>query len=348
ISKPACILEQKKYVDFLLKEIKNKSKIFNKKICNTIYFGGGTPSLLNDGLIKKILKEIKKNYNISNNPEISIECNPCTINEKKLNNYLSYGINRISFGVQSFSDDELKIIGRRHNSKQAEDAIILSKKMGFNNISVDIMIGIPSQTKTSLLKSIKKLLDLGVNHISAYMLMLEEGTPLFEMVNKKQVKVASDDKCVEMYNAIYKLLKQNGFERYEISNFAKSVAMCKHNINYWQMGEYIGFGVSAHSYYNGVRIANSDSFDDYYNDKNIIKEHLTKKMKIEECIMLGLRQACGVSLNELKKLGVDLLLDKANEISELKSHNLIDCNDNYIWVSEENFGVVNAIVLKLI
>ena len=116
ISKPACILEQKKYVDFLLKEIKNKSKIFNKKICNTIYFGGGTPILLNDGLIKKILKEIKKNYNISNNPEISIECNPCTINEKKLNNYLSYGINRISFGVQSFSDDELKIIDKIYDN----------------------------------------------------------------------------------------------------------------------------------------------------------------------------------------------------------------------------------------
>jgi len=348
VSKPASVLEQKKYVDFLCTEIKNKSELFNKKICKTVYFGGGTPSLISDSLIKKILQIIKLNYNLSKNAEISIECNPCTISKQKLKKYLKYGINRISFGIQSFFDGELKILGRRHNCIQAQNAVLLAKEVGFKNISADVMIGIPNQTKDSLKGSIKKLISLGVTHISAYMLMLEQDTPLCEMVNKKALTVASDDDCVDMYNMAYKLLKQNGFTRYEISNFAKQGFECRHNINYWDMGEYVGFGVSAHSYYCGERIANSNNFSDYYNGKNIKIEKLTNKMKIEETIMLGLRQKKGVSIKKLKSLGYDILSIKSDEMNMLKNNKLVKIESGQLKITPKNFGVTNAIVLKLI
>lgn len=348
ISKPASILEQKKYVNFLCKEIKNKSKLFNKKICKTVYFGGGTPSLIDDNLILKILKTIKLNYNISKNAEITIECNPCTANIKKLSNYFKFGINRISFGIQSFCDKELKTIGRRHSSIQAKDAIVLAKDAGFKNVSCDLMIGLPYQTNQSLLSSAKKLINLGVNHISAYMLMLEENTPLFNMVKSGKLNILNDDECVDMYNSLYNLFKRNGYIRYEISNFALKSYKCKHNLNYWTMGEYLGFGVSAHSYYNGTRIANPDSFEDYYNQKNIKTEILTNQMKIEETIMLGLRTGTGVSIKKLNSLGYDILSVKSKELKMLKSSKLIKIENDHIKITPKNFGVTNAIILKLI
>ena len=348
VSKPASVFDIKKYVNFLCQEIENKSKIFNKKICTSVYFGGGTPSLIDEKNIKKILKIIKNNYNLSKDAEITIECNPNSLNKNKLLNYLSFGINRLSIGVQSFNNKQLKIIGRKHNGKQPKKIIKLAQKLGFNNISVDLLIGIPKQTKTSLLKSVKSAIKLNINHISCYMLMLEKNTPLYEMVKNKKVKVADDDKSVDLYNLCYKLLNKNGYHRYEISNFAKDGFECKHNINYWQMGEYVGFGVSAHSYYNKTRISNSNCFDGYYKGTDIGKEKLNKQMIIEETIMLGLRQQMGVSISKLKRLGYDILTEKEQEIQMLKDNGMITIDDDYIKVTENFYGLISAIILRLI
>ena len=348
VSAPAEKEEMERYVNFLCAEIKQKSNLFNDKLCTSIYFGGGTPSLIDEKLIQKILNTIKNNYKISKNAEISIECNPCTINKKKLINYLNFGINRISFGVQSFCENELKSIGRLHNVNEAKNAIKMAKEVGFNNISADIMIGIPNQTKESLNKTINEVVELDVNHISCYMLMLEENTPLFEEVINGKVSVASEDECVQMYNMVYEQLKQRGYDRYEISNFAKTGFECKHNLGYWNLSEYIGFGVSAHSYYNNRRIANSDKMEDYLCYKNITIEELSNEQKVEEMIMLGLRCSSGVDINELKKLGFDIINEKYQEIKQLKDGGLIVIENNRIKVTPNNFGVCSAIILKLI
>ena len=347
ISKPACENEIKNYMDFLCKEITNKSNFFENKECKSIYFGGGTPSSICEKYIEKVLKIIKKHYKLCKNAEISIECNPCTISLDKLQTYKKIGINRISFGVQSLNNKELKSIGRRHNMAQAIDAIKLASEVGFNNISADIMIGLPYQTRASLKKTVTQLISLGIKHISAYMLILEEGTKLNDMVKNGIVNVASEDDSVELYNMVYEQLKANGFNRYEISNFAKPGYECKHNINYWEVGDYIGFGVSAHSYYNGVRYANSDSFDGYYN-RQTANEKISKRVHIEEIIMLGLRQSCGISISGLMELGYDILKRKNNEIKELLNLGLITIEDDRIKITPNSYGVTSAIILKLI
>lgn len=348
VSGTASKTQIEKYIDYLCDEIKEKSNFFANKTCSTIYFGGGTPSLISEKYIEKVLKTIKKCYKLCKNTEISIECNPCTVNLRKLKKYFDIGINRISFGVQSTSLLELKLLGRRHTARQAIEKIKRAKKVGFKNISADVMIGIPEQNTTSLEKTLNNLLALDLQHISAYMLMIEKNTPLEKQVRCREVKVADDDTCVELYNFVYNKLKAKGFHRYEISNFAMKGFECKHNINYWKLGEYIGFGVSAHSFYDGKRIANSNKISEYMQNKNISVEKLSSKEKIEEYIMLSLRLKSGINLTKLKEMGYNLLQEKQKEISKLKNLKLISVCGNHLKIRERAFGLCNAIVLELI
>ena len=337
-----------KYIDFLCKEIIENAYLAKDKVVKNIYFGGGTPSCIKDCYINQILTCIKQNYVVDNNAEITIECNPCTIDTEKLKNYLEFGINRISFGVQSLNNNQLKILGRRHTREVAISAIKMAKDAGFKNISADVMIGIPKQTKQDILATAKELVDLGITHISTYMLMLEQGTPLYNMVQNNTLKVADDDECVFMYNCLYEFLKQNGYVRYEISNYALAGLECKNNINYWEMGEYLGFGVSAHSFMAVERFSNGNNLEDYYKRQGKHSEKLTGLEIIEETIMLGLRQAKGISLSNLKTLGYDLLEIKKKEIDELLKNNIITINGDSLSINEEHFGVCSAVILQLI
>ena len=361
VSKCANEKEIKKYFNMLNVQILAESGLFKNKIITSIYFGGGTPSFVDSKYIAEVLKTINQYYNVSENAEITIECNPCSTTIEKLKNYKKFGINRISFGIQSLSDKCLKIIGRKHNKKMAIQAIKNAKNVGFLNISCDLLIGIPYQTTSILLNNIANLAKLGINHISAYMLMLEEGTKLYEqVVINHSLTIADDDECVNMYNKAYSFLTKLGYKRYEISNFALTGYECKHNINYWDMGEYVGFGLSAHSYYNGIRISRFYNFDDYYNyvrEKYILRikpnklpeqELLTNQQKIEECLMLGLRQTKGVNIKILNNLGYNLIEVKKNTIKMLISKNIIDCNDNYLYITSNNFGATNQIILDLL
>lgn len=361
VSKCATEQEINEYFKYLNIQLLAENEKFKDRIVSTIYIGGGTPSYVNDIYITDVLKTIKEYYNVSKNAEISIECNPCSITKQKLIAFKNAGINRISFGVQSLNDNCLAIIGRKHNSQMAINAIKLAKSVGFNNISCDLLIGIPKQTNAMLLQDIKQLSNLGVTHISAYMLMLEEGTKLYEQVVIKHMQnVASDDECVNMYNQAYTLLNSLGYKRYEISNFATQGYECKHNINYWKLGEYVGFGVAAHSFYNGTRISGFNHFENYYQfikEKYILRivpkikpeqEKLTDSQKIEECLMLGLRQTKGVNLKKLLNFGYDLLNDKKDIIKNLKKCNFIDYNKEYLFITPQSFGATNQIILNLL
>lgn len=352
--------EINKYIDYLILEISNFSKYFKDKTINSIYIGGGTPNLIDSKLILKVLNTIYDLYNLEENAEITIEGNPCFVNKQKLLDYKQIGINRLSFGVQSLNSKVLKVLGRRHNSKQAISCVKLAKTLGFKNISCDLLIG-ATNSKLDLLKDIKKLNKLGVNHISAYMLMVEKDTKLFEKVKNNQIKIASDEKSVDIYNKAYKLLKKLGFERYEISNFAKKGCECKHNCHYWEMQEYIGFGIASHSFVQNYRISEISDFDKYYkyvenvNDFDIKKisqykniEKLQKENLIEEYIMLSLRCKKGVNLTKLKSIGYNLLDCKKQNIKNLLKYNMIKIDGENLMITDEYFGASNSIIVELI
>lgn len=361
ISKCGSKEEIDEYIKCLNVEILSKSGMFKERLVKTIYIGGGTPSIIDKKYIEQILNTIKEYYDVAKNAEISIECNPCSCTTDKLKTYLKCGINRISFGVQSLNSNCLKIINRKHTPLIAINAVKMAKKVGFKNISCDLLIGIPNQTTNMLLDDINTLASLGITHFSAYMLMLEEGTKLYEdvFINRTQ-KPASDDECVDMYHKAYELLKALGYNRYEISNFAKKDYECKHNINYWDMGEYVGFGLSAHSFYNNTRIAGFEKLENYckyIKEKYILRmrpfalpksEVLTNQEKIEECLMLGLRQTKGVNLQSLKNLNFDILKEKAKAIEQLKNNNFIDIANNHLFITPQNFGATNQIILELL
>lgn len=324
------------YFEKLYKEIasaKSSSKI------SSIFIGGGTPSSVNQKYITKLLKVIKQNFTLKKACEITIEVNPRSASLEKLTAYKKAGINRISFGVQSFDEGKLKTLGRPQTNKQVFSAIKNAKNVEFKNISADLMLGLMGQSKKEVVKDAKKLINLGVNHISAYMLILEESTQLYNMVQSGKITLPTDDESVDMYYALYDYLKSQGFDRYEISNFAKDDLICKHNMGYWQLKEYYGFGVSAHSYINKKRIANSNNVIDYFNDSNQTKEFIKKAQRREELILLGLRTNQGVKQSVVgKKRAVNNLIKDG--FVKIKGDNIVIC--------EDKFGLANQIILKLL
>ena len=337
---------QKEYFSHLKNEIQNKSIEFNDYVVKTIYFGGGTPSSVDERFILSALDTIRKSFKVSENCETTIECNPCSTNEKKLKAYLNAGCNRISFGVQSFDDKVLSAIGRLHTGKEAEYAIIMAKKVGFKNISCDLIIGLPFQTEETLLSDIRKLNDLKVVHISTYMLQLEEGTPLFEEVKNGIIKVADEEKQVKLYEKAVKLMSECGFEQYEVSNFAKNKCFSQHNLAYWRRKEYLGFGLSAHSFVCEKRFANSKNIKEYFQGKNIFEEILTKNEMLTETIMLGLRCSEGFSLEKVKSYGKDLTKDK--NFNDLAKNGYIFVDGDRVKLNPKFYAINNEIILKLI
>jgi len=335
---------EEEYFSTLKKEIEKKS---NKDFqISSIYFGGGTPSFVDEKHIVQTIEAIKKNFSVSGDAEVTIECNPCSTTKEKLVAYKTAGFNRISFGVQSFDDEVLSLIGRLHNGKQAEEAIMLAKEVGFENISADLMLGLPKQTKEVIEKDIEQLVNLGVSHVSTYMLMLEEGTPLFSKVKSGEVLVSDEDEQVEFYDFVVKKLSTFGFEQYEVSNFAKGKRYSKHNMNYWRRGEYLGFGLSAHSFLSEVRFANSDTFEGYENGCLSQVEKLSNEEIFEEFVMLGLRYFEGVDVKKLQ------------EVDKKKTEKILSCDyfkkgilsiiNEKIVLNSRFYAINNEIIANLI
>lgn len=344
------------YVRALCEELKLRSKQFGGEYSlATIYFGGGTPSCLETGLITRIMLAIKENFKIKKTAEISIECNPESLTREKLEEYKLNGINRLSIGVQSFSNGVLDFIGRSHTAKMAKDAIIMAQKMGFENISVDMMLGLPAQNDYDVEQMAKWLAKHNIKHISAYSLILEEGTPMKKLVDEGRLTVPTDDETVDMYNSVYAVLKKYGYVRYEVSNFALPDYECKHNIVYWTGKEYLGIGLASHSYMSGKRFCNTEDFDKYVSnlmDKKLAVESvetLSPAQKREEEIMLALRTNLGLDTYRLDRLyGGNFLKDKAKEIEFLSKNGFIRLENGRIFVCENAYYVLSSIISKLI
>lgn len=292
-------IDREKYIQALLEEIESFSTV---KRVKTIYLGGGTPSLLTKEEIFSIFRKLREKFDIDENAEITIEVNPNSVEEEKLKAYKEVGVNRISVGVQSLSNKSLKSIGRLHTKKEAIEKLKLIGKY-FDNISADLILGLSGEK--SVIKYAKNLIKLNIKHLSSYMLEVHENTKLYFEVRDKKYCPLDEIGVTKSYDKLVKFLKKHGFVQYEVSNFALKGYESKHNLNYWSYGEYVGFGVSSHSFLNGKRIANSITLQGYYKHERK-EEKITKSMEIEERIMLGLRCYLGVDISILQKLGYDI------------------------------------------
>ncbi len=316
---------------------------------DTVFIGGGTPSILSGEQIEALMTNIRKNFNLTHDCEISMEVNPGTLNADKIRAMYDGGINRVSVGVQSFNDDELNAIGRIHTADVAYNNILQLGEAGFRNINIDIMSAIPLQTKETLLETLKRAVSLPITHISAYSLILEEGTPLKNEYENSKFTLPTDDEDREMYAITVDFLKRHGFLRYEISNFAKEGYECKHNLKYWQCNEYIGLGVSAHSYIGNKRFSNTNNLQEYINgakrDIIILKEH----DKISEFMIMGLRTQKGISENEFKnRFGKDLKDIFITEIEKFTKLGLLKFNNGYYSLTDRGFDISNSIMSEFI
>ena len=344
-SYPGQLEKQEDYVQALKEEIKERSKRV-KNYVDTIYIGGGTPSIIDASYIAEILNCIRDNYKVKKNAEITIEVNPGTVTENKLALYKDAGINRLSIGLQSTKDKLLEEIGRIHNYEEFLNTYKLAKDIGFKNINVDLMIGLPEQTLKDVEDSLIEIISLKPKHISVYSLILEENTKLEVLVKLGKLDLPTDEVEREMYWKVKEVLEANGYEHYEISNFAKKGYKSKHNFNCWKQHSYLGFGVAAHSYYNDIRYSNTNSLEEYLQNPENKKVEETQEIEDtkKEYMLLGLRTLEGVSISEFKQKFVDnpLYLFK-NELNKLTEEGLVEIDLDNIKLTNKGLDLANLV-----
>ena len=284
----------KTYIFALSKEIRENYK---GEELRTLYFGGGTPSLVEPALIKRIIDQ----FHLKNNCEITLEINPDDASEEYLSAVKKIGVNRLSFGSQTFDDEILKLIGRRHSASDIVKAVSLAKSTGFKNISVDLIYGLPNQTLSGLKQDLEKFMSLEIQHISTYGLKIEPESAWGKTPPKN---LPNEDLQADMYEMLNEFLESRGYRRYEVSNFAKAGRESKHNLNYWNNSEYYGFGVAAHGYVDKVRYYNTSELSKYIDSptKREFGHIVTKKESLEEEIFLGFRKRSGIDTKRIKEL----------------------------------------------
>lgn len=355
-------IDQKNYFNALENEIASRSKTKKNYLVKSIYFGGGTPSFVDENEIERILGIIEKCFEVSKEAEITIELNPSSTTLQKLKKYKQIGINRLSFGVQSFNKKSLLFVGRLQSENEAKlykekvfECLKMAKEVGFNNISCDFILGLPFQ-KTSEIRGFLNQLVPYVTHLSCYMLQLESGTKLESLMNGK----VDEEKIALQYEIASKFLDKLGFVRYEISNFALPGFESKHNKVYWQRKEYLGFGQSASSFVGKTRLTNTSSFENYlefWSKKRLVSlpilkevcivENLTQEQEIEEEIMLSLRTKEGLDLNNFKKRFFDLICEKRSKINVLTNLNFVEIKDCFLKLTNSGILLENEIVCQL-
>ena len=342
---------QEKYVEAVINEIKNITHK-EKYTVTTIYFGGGTPSILYPEYIKNILQEIESSFEILDDAEITIEINPGTVNEEKLKKYKEYGINRLSIGLQSANDKILKKIGRIHDYKQFEETFFYARKCGFKNINVDLMIGLPTQAVEDVKQTLEKIIQKNPEHISVYSLIIEEGTIIEKLINENKLQLPDEETERIMYWTVVNELKENGYNQYEISNFSKKTYESKHNTNCWKQKQYIGLGTSAHSYLNKKRYSNTNNIEEYIKNiqennisKNItIHEEQTEESTMNEYMLLGLRMIQGININEFKqKFKTDPTIKYKKILEKLQKENLIQITKTSIKLTKQGIDFGNIV-----
>lgn len=364
LSCPADDKTKSRYVQALCREIEWSKDCLKEYLVDTVFIGGGTPSILEEKYIGQILDTLRSAARISDDAEITIECNPGTLTMEKLEAYKDVGINRISLGLQSANDEELKTIGRIHNFEEFKKSFNLARLAGFKNINIDIMSALPGQTLDSYKETLARVITLNPEHISAYSLIVEDETPLKDRVENGEVALPSEDEEREMYYYTKEFLEKTGYKRYEISNYAKDGYECRHNIGYWKRVEYLGFGIGAASLFKGERFSNTSDINRYMHilekedvmnadevwkalNENI--ETLTQKDEMEEFMFLGLRMTDGVSKSDFKKIfNCDIEAVYGNVIEKLANQNLIKEASDLITLTDKGIDISNIVLANFL
>jgi oxygen-independent coproporphyrinogen-3 oxidase len=347
------------YVPALLKEIEDVKLEDNGTqdyIVKTIFIGGGTPSILDGNDIADILNRVYKRYEIDNDVEITIEANPGTITKEKLEAYKSAGINRISMGLQTTNNGELQELGRIHTYEDFLENYKLAREIGFTNINIDLMSAIPGQTVESWNKVLENIIILSPEHISAYSLIIEEGTKFYVKYSNDITNLPSEDDEREMYYNTKKFLKAAGYNRYEISNYSKNGYECRHNNGYWQRVNYIGFGLGASSFINNTRFSNVKDMTEYLksveNDlSNLHQEvhELSLNESMEEFMFLGLRMISGVSISHFEDIfKAEFRKIYGKCVEKLVDQQLLEIDNDRLYLTEKGLDLSNYVMSEFI
>lgn len=345
LSYPAKEEDQETYVRALLKEIRALS--VRERQVSSVFIGGGTPSLLKAEWIAEILDNLKENYSFSPDAEVSIEANPGTLSQEKLCCYKAHGVTRLSLGLQSTAEEELRLLGRIHTWQDFWESYDLARKEGFSNINVDLMFALPEQTYESWIKSLRTVAGLEPEHISAYSLIVEEGT----LFSKRKLSLPDEETEYRMYEDTAAVLEEYGYHQYEISNYAKKGYACRHNLGYWKRYDYLGMGLGAASLYKGTRFSNTNDMEEYLTysaeSDRIRKEKspLTRREEMEEFMILGLRMTGGISEEEfLRQFGDNLETVYGKVLNKYKDMGFLE-KEGCMWrFSRKGIHVSNQIL----
>ncbi len=341
------------FIDNIISEISQRRDFLNNKNVDTIYFGGGTPSLLSANDLERIIKELNNHFILDQNIEICLEANPDDLNAEYLSKIKKIGINRLSIGIQSFLDKDLKLLNRRHNSREAVDAVKLAQEAGFDSISIDLIYGLPEQNIADWKSNLYHALKLSVEHISAYHLTYEKGTNFYKWLKEGKLKEAHDELSLEMFDLALKTLENHGYEQYEISNFARDKKYSRHNTKYWFGEEYLGLGPSAHSYNGRSREWNVSNIDAWINQDK--KEHargeiefIDQKTRRNELIMTRLRTKWGIPKDEFITLfGKQAWIEILNLSSEYLKSGLLEIKNEALTLTTKGKFLSDGIIADL-
>lgn len=352
------IEEKNQKTDYLIsirKEMELYKEEFKNKEFTSVFLGGGTPSILTPEELTTLMENIYSNFNIGKDAEITMECNPGTLDKAKLKAIKSLGINRLSMGLQVTQDHHLKYIGRIHTYEQFEKNYKDAIEVGINNINVDLMYSLPNQSFDEWKETLNKIINLNPSHISAYSLILEEGTKFYDMYLNKEFELNDEEVDINIYNYTIDTLCKNGYHQYEISNYSKEGYECKHNIVYWKCDNYLGLGPGASGYINNYRYSNICDIKGYNKcleyDKRPIEEKniLSKKDEMEEFIFMGLRMNKGINLDEFyKRFNIDFKHRYNDILGKLKNLNLIIEQNNNIILTQRGREISNTVFVEFI
>ncbi|MEP0822588.1 MAG: radical SAM family heme chaperone HemW [Ignavibacterium sp.] len=319
----------------------------------TVFFGGGTPSLLSPSDLQEILSLLRSSFTIDPDAEITVETNPGTVDAGKLEAFRAAGINRLSIGIQSFHEDDLRFLTRIHSSQQAKECVRAARDAGFENVSVDLMFSLPGQSRERWMQNLEQAIALGPQHLSCYSLIVEPGTPLQRMVETKQIATLPPEVDADLYATTIEMLMSNGFTQYEVSNFARPGFHSRHNLNYWNRGNYLGFGPSAHSHWNGVRWWNVSNLNSY--TQRIAQgqlpvageERLSRDQAVEEEIFLGLRST-GIDIAGFRQRhDIDLFERYGEVIEDLLRSGLAVFEHHVLRLTPTGYSLCDEIALRL-
>lgn len=376
LSMPADNSLRRHYVDKLIEEIRQNAPACSQYQVSSIFLGGGTPSILPGVQIAEIMEALRQNFTIGQEAEITLECNPGTITRQKLVFYKMAGVNRLSLGLQSARNQELQRIGRIHTFEEFLESFDLARKEGFSNINVDIMSALPGQALEDWMFTLKKVLEMRPEHISAYSLIVEEGTPFYEQYGEDELRrqqgetpfyLPTEETERQMYELTRETLADKGYLRYEISNYAQPGRECRHNIGYWQLTPYLGLGLGSSSYLEQVRFSNTRSLEEYLDGKfhnlteilEMAKKQgkdlrsarsqaktdiclLNQRQQMEEFMFLGLRMTAGISRKRFEEIfGRELGSVYGNTVRKLQQQGLLKQNEGRVFLTEEGISVSN-------